>query len=581
MKFSFIASSITAAAAMMMCLSCVNEEYDLSKEIDKDITLLKGISLPVGNIEKISLMQVLEIEESENSVISTDNDGNLFLSFTGDAVKADIEMPELTLADGNEIKTEPVTVVFNTGGYKDRLPSAIQGNIVYSETAGKIVDKTTDIIIDSELPEQVVDIRSIDLDANLEISFTVSSDAVHLVKGLELIFPDDVTLTKNDNNPSYALDGIHKVVVKEDVKVTSSSPLIFHLKIKKIDVPSGSVFNGRIYLDEVLHVKADFFLDPSDFTKIPEKISIDIDANITALEVLSAEVKLDINEEIEGTEINIGELPDFLSGEDSFLDIYNPSIRFSVENSSPLSIDVTAEVSASRNGSSTAPVRLGYDDRITIPGSSSVDYVISRREGAASEGENEIVIPDIINLINPLPESISVDGIRVKSSNDSYVSLSTDGNYSASIEYEVDAPLAFGSGLRLSFIQDIEDIGLEFEGMDIPSATISMNLINSIPIGFSLTANALDSDGNVIEDITLSTDKPIAPGSLASPTENNIVITLKNKGDELIVSGLRIALSASSNEDFAGITLNTGQGIEIRDMAFALPEGINMNLNEM
>lgn len=579
-KLSAVIYAVLGIAAVSVASSCVNEEYDLGKDIDMNVNLLKGISLPVGNLERISLMDVLDMDESEGSIISADGNNDLFLSFSGDRISADIEMPELSLGDGNNINTEPIVVVFNTGHYYGKNPSTIQGNILYSAVAGKKVDDKTDIIIESELPEQVIDVKSVTLDAELEISFSVNSGAVHLVKGLELTFPDDVYLTKNDTKTYYKVNDEHKVTVTEDIKVSKNSPLVFYLKIDKIDVPAGSVSNGHITLDEVLHLSADFYLSPADFSVIPQKIEIDIDADLKNMSVRSAEVKLNVDEAIDGTQMNIGDVPDFLSGEGSYLDIYNPSIRFSVENNSPFSLDVTADICPFRAGTSVEPIRLRGDDRVRIPATSTVDYVISRREGAASGEENEIVIPEIINLINPLPESISVDNIRVTSADNGYINVYSGAKYSAKIDYQVYAPLAFGSGLLISYAQDIEDLSLEFEGMEIPSAMISMKLINTIPIGFSLKATALDQDGNIIEDITLSADKDIAPGSLQSPSVNDIAIELKNKGGELMMSGLRIVLSANSNEEYAGIPLNTDQGLEIKDIIFTLPDGINMSLNE-
>lgn len=579
-KLSTVLRAVTSITAVSVILSCVNEEYDLGKDIDMDINLLKGISLPVGDFEKISLMDVLDLEDSEGSMISADENNDLILSFSGDRISADIQMPELTLGDVSGINTEPIEVVFNMGQYSGKNPSSIQGNILYSGVAGKKADGKTDIIIESDLPEQVVDVKSVTLDSELEISFSVNTGAVHLVKGLELTFPDDVYLSKNDTKPYYKISGEHKVTVTEDVEVTHNSPLVFHLNLEKIEVPAGSISNGHVTLDEVLHISADFYISPADFSVIPEKLLIEVDADLKSLSVRSAEVKLDVDEEIEGTEMETGEVPDFLSGEGSCIDLYNPSIRFSVNNTSPFSLDVTADIRPYRTGTDVEAIRLAGDDRVSIPASSSVDYVISRREGAAIGEEKEIVIPEITGLINPLPESISVDNIRVVSTNQGYINIYSGAKYSATIDYEVYAPLAFDSGLLISYTQDIEDLSLEFEGMEIPSAMISMNLINTIPIGFSVKATALDSDGNIIEDISLSADKDIAPGSIQSPSDNKIAVSLKNKGGELMMSGLRVELSANSNAEYAGIPLNTAQGLEIKHLVFSLPDGINMSLNE-
>ena len=79
---------LAVSAYILLFSSCVNEEYDLDKGIDAEMTILKNISLPVGNLEKIVLMDILEIEE--NSIIYADDNNDLVLSFKGDEMSADI-----------------------------------------------------------------------------------------------------------------------------------------------------------------------------------------------------------------------------------------------------------------------------------------------------------------------------------------------------------------------------------------------------------------------------------------------------------------------------------------------------------
>ena len=58
--------------------ACVNEEYDFSKEIDTDMTILKNVSIPLGSIEKITVAKLLTLNDNE-SLIRTDAQGNSVL----------------------------------------------------------------------------------------------------------------------------------------------------------------------------------------------------------------------------------------------------------------------------------------------------------------------------------------------------------------------------------------------------------------------------------------------------------------------------------------------------------------------
>ena len=49
----------------LLLSSCVNDKYDLSKEIDTSLSLFEdGISMPVGSTDTIFMKQIIEIEEN-------------------------------------------------------------------------------------------------------------------------------------------------------------------------------------------------------------------------------------------------------------------------------------------------------------------------------------------------------------------------------------------------------------------------------------------------------------------------------------------------------------------------------------
>ena len=78
-------------------------------------------------------------------------------------------------------------------------------------------------------------------------------------------------------------------------------------------------------------------IDPRDFVEngtisVPDEITIDMSLNAgSEIAVKSVTAALDLGGYgIEPTEVSIGELPDFLSGDNVTLDLYNPVIRLDV-----------------------------------------------------------------------------------------------------------------------------------------------------------------------------------------------------------------------------------------------------------
>ena len=560
--------------------ACVNEEYDLSEDIDTQITILKNVSLPVGSVDAVTISKVLSLGDDEESVIRKDENGDFIFSFTGDEISAGIEVPSISIAPAGGIHTEPIEVHFNSGSAAGKDPATQIGNIVYSDIAGKPVEAGMNIEIDSQLPSQISDVRSVMLDASIYMNFSVNEGSVHMMKGLTIEFPDYMNVSKSSYSDSrFEIQDNHKLVAKEDIRFSAASPAAFAVKIDKINVPAGAISNGHLVMTDDVRISGDFYLSPSDFTVIPEKILISIKADITDLDVLSSEVKLAVDEKVAGSTVSITELPDFLTGGNVCLDIYNPSMKFEINNDTPIDLSVKAGIKAVR-GNKTAEMALGADPAISIPAKSEVKFQVTRRETSVPQGVANVVVPEIGNLISILPETVSFDDIELKSTSSGYMSVVSGEKYNALLSYEVYAPLAFDKDLKIEFTQDIKDINLAFDDVSVENFKISLKIENSIPLDFVINAAALDSDGNVNNDQELVVSGPVKGGTQNSPAVSDIDLTIRSASGAFGLSALRLTMTATSPSDLAGVALNENQGFKITDLVITCPEGITLNNSE-
>ena len=174
-----------AASIVIACASgCVNEQYDLSKGIDMTIGADVNISVPVGSTEFIEIGDFLKIEESENNMIFMDETtGDYYLSFAGkEPFSTTIEVPEINLG---KTESEEVTVnldISENAELKDFIGQPIDPDLI--GTIGQSVfeydipeNSKMPIIIDEELPEQVKDIRKINLNTAINFNFSISEGA--------------------------------------------------------------------------------------------------------------------------------------------------------------------------------------------------------------------------------------------------------------------------------------------------------------------------------------------------------------------------------------------------------------------
>jgi hypothetical protein len=573
-------SVLVIIAGMTALSACVNEEYDLSKDIDTEITILKNVSMPLGSIEPVTIEKILNLEQEDISVLCKNDDGDFIFTFTGSEISAEIDVPSFSIAPAGGMQTEPIEVHFNTGPAAGMDPGIVTENIVYSKVTGKLLDASMDIEVDSKLPSQIVDVKSVSLDASIYMNFSVNAGAVHLIKGFSVEFPEFLNVVGTGYTDSrFEIQSGNKLVVKDDILISSVSPLTFALKVDKITLPQGSISDGLLVMNDEVRVNGDFYLSPSDFRVIPEELVVDIKADMTDLDVLSAEVKLAINEKVNGTSLSISEFPEFLTGGNVCLDLYNPSLNFGVKNHTPFAFGVKAGIKAAR-GNDSVEIQLGEDPAIDIPADTEAFYQITRKETDVPQGAVNIVVPELGDLISILPEKVTFDDITLTSTSTDYVSIVSGDKYSASISYEVYAPLAFDKDLNIEFSTDINEIGLSFDEFSVESFKLGLKIENSIPLDFAIDAVVLDAEGSVVNDMELNVSAPVKGGTQNSPAVSDIEISIKSTGDSFSLDGLRLTMNASAPSDLTGVALNEKQGFKITNLVITCPEGVTFNNSE-
>ena len=178
-----------------------------------------------------------------------------------------------------------------------------------------------------------------------------------------------------------------------------------------------------------------------------------------------------------------------------------------------------------------------------------------------------------------MPDRFRVHDVDIKQASD-FISINAGTTYNVTLGYNVYAPLSFGKDLSLTFTQDIENLGLDYEDVGIASLTLDMVLVNTIPLTFEISAVCLDEEGNEIRQTRIKMSDSIKAGSPESPMELPLTITVENDLDGLNIDGLRLQMTAKSNAEYEGICLNNKQGFEINDIVLSLPDGVKISLED-
>ena len=72
MKIIKLVAVPTMALMCLLLSNCIDDSYDLSKDIDMTVTIFEdGLTLPGGSTDTISLKKILDLDEGEGNTLKT------------------------------------------------------------------------------------------------------------------------------------------------------------------------------------------------------------------------------------------------------------------------------------------------------------------------------------------------------------------------------------------------------------------------------------------------------------------------------------------------------------------------------
>ena len=656
-KSSAVLQSVSGAALILFACSCVNEEYDLNNGIDGTVDIQGSISLPIGNTEFIPIGDFLELdqEDQESILVADPQTGDYKLYIESEepiAPDEPIEVPQITidgdnlLPDGGVIY-EGIQLGSLVSDLTEQLPDYAEipenvctelNRLIGEMDPLSIADTPITINEDiSDVTDIVKAIKDIELDAPIELSISIVRDYPHKGKvrleGVDgapftITFPDFITLVPDDDKLTIE-DG--HILSFESLEVDADNPQnsTFSFNLESIDMSSfeegqGMVGNELIVNDEISMSEFKIDLDLADFAEtvgeIPDAIDIDISLNVSDVFVKSVSAVLDPSVNVEPQKIEIGDLPEFITGEDVVLDLYNPVIRLDVKASDNTdfpdnfpAFNLSASLDAFReDGTSTmdSPIELGGVSA-PIEIKKGTNHVIVSRRGVEHEDVAQldeyydyIEIEELGDLVKTIPSYIEISNVSASVPHEGSDGNWSDGDYTTiafpessygepsslvydiEVDYSIEVPLAFGNDLSLSYSTDFNGWNENFNStsdtdytLDIKEALIKFEFINSIPLALDLSADAIDVDGEIIDDIKVTLEGSLDAGNIGAETSSDVTVKILATPEALErFDGLRLNMEATSGGT-VGVPLNENQGVKLEKITASIQGGIQMDLN--
>ena len=598
---------VTCVFLLSTLVSCtVDENYDLSKGVDATIGVGKGLSFPIGSSKKIELSEFLKTEDIE--FLKTDEAGNYAFSSTG------------SFSSGN-FRLEETELNFDFGEYREVIdmeltPADDGGSPLFPDKFPYLINRKVEHHVDlnleqDNLPKEVKRVRKITFAEPVELDVVLdirgADDNSHgmleevrelLFDGIRVKFPEYIDLGDDQPVDNGELVLLGSAVYNENTKTLQYTKTVNveSIDFSKTDKGYFEVVGGAIDLSERVEINgnvrsADIVYFSLDNMTHINNVIVESNFNLSEIKLASVEglFEPEIDEISESLDLDFGEDMDFLKN--AYIDFTKPYIKLTIDNSTGANVYADASIVGYDNESGEMDnTRMEFN--LSAEANAKTKILITRRDSLVDGWENK-VLPNLNELLKTIPDRINVN-IKAGVASDVYSVLNFGEDMAFNGEYEVNLPLAFDD-MRLEYTYTIEEPfgkndtenGYEDVSADentiikeIRGVSLSMNVKNSIPIGFAPSIIMYNKNGELMDLDNIGIEGEIKAGA------GNLV------GAEPATSLLKFKI-ASYNENLDDVyridvklvgtgrgVLNKYESIQFTDIALNIEDYIVLDLNE-
>lgn len=612
LKHFFLTGALCAGSALVLS-SCIDDSYDLDK-VDLTMGLgSDGLSVTLGNTEKIRLGDLLDLDES---------------------VKLDGKNTFYLVEDGNtnfDVKVDKVHTNLNSTTLKTN-----EKVLSYEKARQQLASLGISIPTGGVLPIPAGQSFTSGAEGDESIDFKVNG-----ITGISHIN----TLYLQSNNggiPKVALSIIEKrsspnikFGVSKLEKMSITLPEFMHVT----HLSNGWTRNGRVItcasmdyhmgtpICEVTFDEASLDATPvnGELQLTPEQLNIHMKGGCTFKSTAAfsmgehdyADVELNINMGNEGLDvykvkgvfnpeinpensvIDIKEsLPDFLTDDAVVIKASNPTIRFDANLSSiPVGVQLGNEPQGrlieltAEKGTEQKSVNLPYatieNGKVNTiyyyQGSSPYDPA-----GQLIAGAQQKATPNLGTLIEKLPDQITVkmDDHRLEVKNQEYT-VELGRNYNATVNYNVFVPFTFDKGFTIVYNDSTDSMNDDLKKYAAKGIEIKAEAQNAVPLDLIVGIEAKDVNGQVIDGIKFNdVTVPAGPDTYDDqnePIATTAPITLEaTLADEKLLSKvdkLIFKVHAADNDELQSKTLVSTQYLRLATIKLRLKGGVTADFN--
>lgn len=568
--------SLITVISLGVCLSACDDNYDLSKNINTDITLGTDFSVPVGQTEKIMLERIIKpggsLDVNDNGVYEISSGGNIDAYINPIApVKVNGFAPVL--------KNVNIDI---PGDYDMKAARAFTG---YSTD----ISTSASYSVNESLPEEVESVSSVTISSNntypVKTTLSVSVDNMPngiesvLLKNFSIEFPEIFSLAGTSGN----------VVIIDELEITKGNPhAAVDVSINGLDIPSNlqnkyiKDIDGKKYIiikdDLKINSKAIINIDPSVLSA--RNVTLKFQYAVPVVEITRISGKLIPDTKIEEF-VALDDIPDFIKGNGTTFTPSDLSLNLEINNPVNTSLQTNLLITP-WNNENNIPDGESVIVPIDLKASQNNKFIISNKSKETPAGYTNIVNPKLAALLSKVPDSFKIESDKITAEskgNKEYVQLGIP--YDIKGDYEIDVPFEFDN-LKILYtdsitnlLSDLKDVSDKTDKIIVSAKGYSM-----IPAELMISVKLYDMNENELKGIDVELAKfkfaPSVDGK-ESVSDLEIILTQKEGSHDLeLLEKIRYTVESVSIQK--GITLKPTQYLQIKNILAKIPNGINLTL---
>lgn len=547
-------------------------------EGDLDLTITVGgdsLMIPVGSTKAMGISDFIDLDTVD--FIHADGQGNYYMEMT-EAFEDEVSVSDFAnsmTVEGidREFDSQDFTVYAGSSGSEEgRI------NVQFEEFNEECAYRFS---FEDAKEDGLVSISSVDFEntyllprVHLEADKSIPAS---MMLSLEVIVPEKYVF---EDSPA-----VNGTTVTFEGAVTSSGDVDFQpvtMESIELDLGEGEPFEFEdVFVVSNLSISvAQSEMEEFDGAVLTVSPGVAFGGDDGMLHPSSFYGKVDITLDEIVEQILLDDIPQYLKGEDVYLDFTSPYAKVSLKTNSGVPIVMEADLAPVFNSGEGQSVSVTLESPVSYDENTeeTVNYWLASESPADLPSDYQWVSADIKGLLSRIPDRLDIS-VRpysnVDSEEDHFIDCNASYNFSGEMGFVL--PFSFGDGLYVP-VRDTLDNMPEEIGTALTNADIMLNgtVHSSFPVALKLSGYFLNSSYQAL-DIEIPEQEISAGGSDGTQTTSQLNITVPKspKAEEIAYLVFQFEI-----QNGTGVQISENSTVQIADISAGIPGGLTLDLNQ-